>query len=134
MRVLLDTNVVVSAILFGGIPRQLLEAALAGDLDLVTSPPLLAELERVLIRTFGFPSTMAASIRAELEALGDIVEPAPPRHVTRTAADDLVLATAAGGAAEVIVTGDKELLSLKTYEGIPIESPRAFIDRQDEST
>ena len=128
MRVLLDTNVVVSAILFGGVPRQLLEAALAGDLDLVTSQPLLAELEMVLTRKFQFPTSMTASIRAELEALSALVEPVQIERVTRTVADDLVLATAVAGAAEVLVTGDKELLGIGSYEDIPIQSPRDFAD------
>jgi putative PIN family toxin of toxin-antitoxin system len=131
VRILLDTNVLVSAILFGGVPRQLFEGALTGDLDLVTSPPLLAELEAVLIRKFEFPSTMAASIRAELESLSEVVEPTPLKQVLRDADDDLVLATAVAGAAAVIVTGDKELLALKVYEGVAIESPRAFVDRRD---
>ncbi|MCA1695199.1 MAG: putative toxin-antitoxin system toxin component, PIN family [Actinobacteria bacterium] len=128
MRVLLDTNVLVSAILFGGVPRQLLEAALTGDLDLITSQPLLAELETVLTRKFEFPSSMTSSIRAELEALSEVVEPIPIKRVTRTVADDVVLATAVAGAAEVLVTGDKELLGIGSYEAIPIQSPRNFAD------
>jgi hypothetical protein len=128
VRVLLDTNVLVSAILFGGSPRQLLEAALAGELDLVTSQPLLAELETVLTRKFEFPTSMTASIRAELEALSEIVEPSQIKRVTRTVADDLVLATALSGTAKVIVTGDKELLGIGSYEAIPIQSPRDFAD------
>ena len=112
MRVLLDTNVVVSAILFGGVPRQFLEADLAGELDLVISQPLLAELETVLTRKFGFRTSVAASIRAELEALSEIVEPSQIEQVARTVADDLVLATAVSGAAEVTVTGNKELLGI----------------------
>jgi putative PIN family toxin of toxin-antitoxin system len=129
VRVVLDTNVLVSAILFGGIPRQLLEAALTGDLDLVTSQPLLAELETVLTHKFEFASSMAASIRAEFEALSEVVEPVAIKHVTRMAADDFVLATAVAGAAEVITSGDKELLGLGSYERIPIQSPRDLADR-----
>lgn len=128
MRVLLDTNVLISAILFGGVPRQLLEAALAGDLDLLTSQPLLVELETVLTRKFEFPSSMAASIRAELEALSEVVEPVQIERVTRTVADDLVLATAVAGAAEALVTGDRELLGMESYEGIPIQSARDLVD------
>lgn len=132
MRVLLDTNVVVSAILFGGVPRQLLEAALAGDLDLVTSQPLLAELETVLTRKFEFPTSMTASIRAELEGLSEVVEPVQIERVTRTVADDLVLATAVAGAAEMLVTGDKELLEMGAYEGIPIQTARDLVDRLEQ--
>lgn len=133
MRVLLDTNVLISTILFGGVPRQLLEAALTGDLDLITSQPLLAELEAVLTRKFEFPSSMTASIRAELEALSEIVEPVQTKRVTRTGADDVVLATAAAGGAEVLVTGDKELLEMESYEGIPIQPARDLVDRLEQS-
>lgn len=134
MQVLLDTNVLVSAILFGGVPRQLLEAALTGDLDLITSQPPLAELETVLTRKFEFPSSMTASIRAELEALSEIVEPGQIKRVTRTEADDVVLATAVAGIAEVLVTGDKELLGLEAYQGIPIQSPRDLADTLEEGS
>ncbi|MFN2526355.1 MAG: putative toxin-antitoxin system toxin component, PIN family [Actinomycetota bacterium] len=134
MRVLLDTNVIISAILFGGVPRQAIEAALTGEIDLVTSPPLLAELEGVLSRRFSFPSTMAALIRAEIESLSEVVEAAPIQQVTRNAADDQVLAAAISADAEVIVTGDKELLELKSYEGCRIEAPRSFIERLEKST
>ena len=131
MRVLLDTNVFVSAILFGGVPRQLPEAALAGDLDLITSQPLLAELETVLTRKFEFPSSMTASMHAELEALSELVEPVKMKRVTRTVADDVVLATAVAGGAEVL-TGDKELLGMESYEGIPIQSARDLVDRLEQ--
>lgn len=134
MRVLLDTNVVISAVVFGGVPRQILEAALIGDIDLITSPVLLAELERVLTRKFNFRVTTAASIRAELEALGEVVEPAGIERVTRNAADDLVLAAAVAGQVEVIITGDKELLELGIYEGIRAESPRTFSEGLGKST
>jgi predicted nucleic acid-binding protein len=81
--VLLDTNVVISAILFGGVPRQILEAAVVGEIDLITSPPLIAELEGVLTRKFGFTATVAASTRAELEGIGEVVEPASVEQVTK---------------------------------------------------
>lgn len=134
MRALLDTNVVISAILFGGVPRQILEGALIGAIDLITSPPLLAELETVLTRKFDFRATTAASIRAELEALSEVVEPASIEPVVRSAADDLVLAAAVAGKVEVIVTGDKELLAVARYEGIRIESPRTFSEGLEKST
>jgi predicted nucleic acid-binding protein len=82
----------------------------------------------VLTRKFDFRATTAASIRAELEALGEVVEPASIARVTRSAADDLVLAAVVAGKVEVIVTGDKELLAIATYQGNRIESPRTFLE------
>jgi len=132
VRVLLDTNVLVSAILFGGVPRQVLEAVLTGELDVVTSPALMSELEGILIRKFRFRSTAAASSRAEFETLAEVVEPIDVPRVMVDVADDEVLAAAVAGRAESIVTGDKELLELGRYKGIVIESPRSFIDRTGE--
>jgi uncharacterized protein len=134
VRALLDTNVVISAVLFGGLPRQILKAALEGGLDVITSPALLAELERVLTRKFAFNSTTAASIRSELEALGRVIEPASIKRVTKSSADDLVLAAAIAGEVDVIVTGDRELLDIATYENIRIESPRTFLEGLEKST
>jgi uncharacterized protein len=134
VRALLDTNVVISAVLFGGLPRQILKSPFGVVLDVITSPALLAELERVLTRKFAFNSTTAASIRSELEALGRVIEPASIKRVTKSSADDLVLAAAIAGEVDVIVTGDRELLDIATYENIRIESPRTFLEGLEKST
>lgn len=136
MRVLLDTNVIVSAILFGGVPRQLFEAALTGDPEVVTSPALMSELESILIRKFRFRSTVAASTRSEFELLAEVVEPVEVARVLSDVADNEVLAAAFAGRVEMIVTGDKELLELERYEGIRLVSPRMLWDQiaeQEES-
>jgi predicted nucleic acid-binding protein len=77
---------------------------------------------------------LAATIRSELEAPAEVVEPAAIEPVTRNAADDLVLAAAVTGDVDVVVTRDKELLALESYESIGIVSPRSFVDRHDDST
>lgn len=132
MRVLLDTNVVVSAILFGGVPRQIFESALRGDLDVVTSPALMSEFESILVRKFRFRSTAAAFSRTELEILAEVVEPVDVPRLLRDVADNEVLAAAVAGGVEVIVTGDKELLELGHHQGIQIVSPRALLDQLTE--
>ncbi|MGH2739858.1 MAG: putative toxin-antitoxin system toxin component, PIN family [Actinomycetota bacterium] len=126
MRVLLDTNVVISSILFGGHPRRILEASIEGRFDLVTSPALLEELERLLSRKFGFSSKTAAGVRSELEQLGSLVEPAQAPRVARDRDDDQVLAAAVEGRAEIIVTGDADLLVLEQHRGIRIVAPQDF--------
>lgn len=128
MRVLLDTNVLVSAILFGGLPRQLLDRGLRGDLGLFTSAALLDELEDVLRDRFAFERAAARSTRAELEAVADLVAPLTVPAVSRDPDDDIVLATAVAGSVAVIVTGDRDLLVLESHAGIPIWTPRQFTD------
>lgn len=129
MRVLLDTNVIISAILFGGIPRQTLEAVLIGDLELVTSPALLTELESILVRKFEFRGTAAASVRSEMESIAELVEPEEIPPILRDVPDNEVVAAADEGRVNFIVTGDKEMLALGRHGAIEIVSPRALMDR-----
>jgi len=129
VRVLLDTNVIISAILFGGIPRQTLEAVLIGDLELVTSPALLTELESILVRKFEFRGTAAASVRSEMESIAELVEPEEIPPILRDVPDNEVVAAADEGRVNFIVTGDKEMLALGRHGAIEIVSPRALMDR-----
>lgn len=128
MRVLLDTNVLASATLFGGIPRSILERGIRGEVDLVTSPALMDELEEVLLRKFGFPAEAARQVRAELELVADVVRPRVVPRALRDPDDDEVLAAAHAGEAEVIVTGDLDLLELGSHRGVQILTPRDFLN------
>lgn len=129
MRVLLDTNVLLSAILFGGVPRRLLQAVIDGRIRLVTSRHLLDEFEGILEEKFGFSMAAAVETRSELEVLAEIVEPVDIPQVCRDPDDDQVLASATVGAAEVIVTGDRDLLVLEWYNKIEILTPAMFAPR-----
>lgn len=129
MRVLLDTDVLVSAVLFGGLPRRLLDGALRGELDLVSGVELLDEFEDVLIERFGFDRAAARLTRAEIEAVAELATPSDLPVVSRDPDDDVVLATAVAGRSAVVVTGDKDLLVLDVHFGIPIRTPRQFDDR-----
>lgn len=129
MRLVLDTNVVASGLLWDGRPAQLIDAAQAGELELFTSRVLLAELTRILRRA-KFAKAIAAS-GASLDdlvlgytELVTLVTPAPiPPTVLNDLDDDHVLACALASNAELIVSGDRDLLSLKTFRSIPIITP-----------
>jgi len=127
VRILFDTNVLISGILFRGLPRTLLERAVRGELELVTSPALLDELEDVLTRRFEFPSELGRAVRTELESLADVVVPPDVPAVSRDRDDDQVLAAAVSGGAEAIVTGDRDLLVLEMHHGIRVMGPSDFI-------
>ena len=130
VRIVLDTNVAVSALLFGGVPQQLLEHARAGDVTLCTSDLLLDELADVLSRakfTRRFdrnrPITPAFLLR-RYRLLSTCFVPAPiERVVPSDADDDVVIATAVAAGAELIVSGDSDLLEIHPFEGISIIVP-----------
>ncbi len=124
MRLLLDTNVLVSAVLFGGLPEGLVEQAFRGEYELVTSEAVLDEFEEVLQESFARPPLVARALREELASISDISRPQPIPRVSRDPADDMVLAAALGGHADAIVTGDKDLLDLGAYERIPVLTTR----------
>jgi putative PIN family toxin of toxin-antitoxin system len=130
VRLITDTNVVVSGLLWLGNPGRLLEAAAFGRVTLYTSPVLLAELTA----TLNTPKLARVIVRSGLtadELLGRylnvviVVQPAAvPRIVPKDADDDHVLACALAAGAELIVSGDKHLLDLGgQYQGMPIVTP-----------
>lgn len=126
MRVLLDTNVLISAILFGGIPNEAFRRGLAGEFELVTGRALLDELERTLRERFDLPAEAASFVRGDLELAAEVVAPSRVDPVSRDPDDDIVLAIAREGRVDYIVTGDRDLLSLGRYEGIAIVTPKEF--------
>lgn len=131
MSVVFDTNVIVAALLTNGLCHECFRRAVRRRL-LVSSPALLHELESTLHRKFvmtaatdGFLNTFRAQVR--------MVDPvALPAPVCRDADDDLVLATAVAAGAGRIVTGDRDLLVIGTYEGVRLVSPRQFLESLDD--
>ncbi len=129
IRVVVDTNVYVSALMFGGVPGSLLDLAFLKSFVLVISPALLDELEEKLRLKFEVPSEDTAIIRAKLESTAEMVRPDMVLHViTDDPDDDRVLECAVKGRADYIVTGDRHLLKLSAYEGISIVTVREFLD------
>ena len=122
-----DTNILASAFTSPrGAPRALLEYALHGDVQLVTSPALLDKFEDCLVEV-RYERRMAAATRSAIEDIALVVEPASVPQVCRDPDDDHVLAAGVTGRAEYIVTRDKDLLTLGSYEGIPIVEPAPFL-------
>jgi hypothetical protein len=124
VRVVLDTNVVVSGLLWGGVPLQLLQAAREKRLRLFTSTALLLELTDILGRA-KFARKLAASqlsveqLVERYALLATVVHPAAiPPTILEDPDDDQVLACALTAKADLIVSGDRHLLDLKQYRDI----------------
>ena len=131
MRIVLDTNVLISALLFGGRPRIILEKVVRRELTLCISEPILAELAGVLQRPkFGFGATAVNQIVAELSAISELIRPSQEFAVIGAdQADNRVIECAVEANAEYIISGDMHLLALKEYGSIQVVSPQAFLER-----
>ena len=127
MRALLDSSVLVAAYISrAGACASLLEDIL-NDHEWVTSNFILDELSRKLKDKFRYPDNEIAEIRVAAVAAAEIVTPEEiPTDACRDPNDLPILGTAVAGRAEVIITGDKDLLALGTFRGIPIVRPGEF--------
>lgn len=127
LRVVLDTNVIISAILFGGKPREILSLVGKKNIISVTSAPLIAELLDVLVKKFRFPVAKIRLVEKKIKKLSVLVY--PKEHIDRLddEPDNRVLEAAVEGKCDVIVTGDRELLHLSIYRDIRIVTPEQFL-------
>jgi putative PIN family toxin of toxin-antitoxin system len=131
VRVLLDTNVLFSALAGSGLCLEVLSRVIQRH-DPVSSEPLLDELRQVVKRKLA--GAEADAFIRQYKKLAVLAEPAAlPRRICRDPDDDVVLATARAGKADLIVTGDDDLLALKTHQGIRILTPRRFLESLPES-
>jgi hypothetical protein len=135
VRIVVDTNVVVSAFLWGGTPRRILDAVEAQRIELFTSRALIAELEDVLsrekfavqLRRTRFTS---AFLLARYTQLATLLTPVEITVAELRDPDDAhVLACALAARAEAIVSGDADLHALGSYQGITVLSPADCVRR-----
>lgn len=130
IRIVIDTNALISALLFGGNPEMVLERALSGHVSVVASREILDEVEGVLCgKKFRYPWETARSIVRELEAMCEIVTPTRKMAVVKADPyDNMILECAVEAKADYVVSGDSHLLGLGQFEGIPILSPAQFLE------
>jgi putative PIN family toxin of toxin-antitoxin system len=124
-----DTNVLISATLFGGKPQQVLNMADEKRIEMIISPDILAEFTTVLQDKFDFSQDMAELAAFGIKDISTLVMPTQRLSViTERDADNRVLECAIEGNTQYIVTGDtKHLQPLKEYKGIKILSPAQFL-------
>ena len=129
--IVLDTNVLISAIVFGGRPREVLEKVISGAFVMAISTEMLDEFQGVLEgRKFRYPGAIVRTIVNELLAVSELVRPAMKVQVIKAdPTDNRILECALESKAVCIVTGDKHLLELGQFQGIPILDVAAFLAR-----
>ncbi len=131
IRVVIDTNILVSGLLFGGLPGQIIDLVLVRQLVCCCSPLLKSEMDRVLMKPkFKLTENEYTSLT---EPFYDEVEWYTPNFsisvIERCPADNRVLECAIESQSEFIITGDRrDLVSLGTHEGIKILQPKAFLE------
>ncbi len=121
-RVVCDTNILVWAFVFpAGSPEQVVRLARLGQVEMFLSPPILEELARVLRQKFGYTQPEVRQRVSSLRSLAQVVD--PRFSVTAIHADEpdnRILECALEARADFIVSGDKHLLTLPEFEGIPV--------------
>jgi putative PIN family toxin of toxin-antitoxin system len=130
MRVFLDTNVIASATATRGLCADVLRFVVAFA-DLVVSDHLLAEVRRILRDKFGAPADLVEDVLWLLRADTILAESKPLADLPLTDVADIAIVSAAiNGGANLLVTGDKEILGLGRVGGLEIVSPRQYWERQ----
>lgn len=127
LRVVIDTNVLVSAIVYGGIPKQILALVLDEHVVGVTTRVLMAELIDVLSKKFHFFLQKLGSAESLMQESFLIVQPEKTISLLGDDDDNRVLEAAAEGMCSFIITGDSDLLRLKEYKGITIVTATEFL-------
>ena len=128
IRAVLDSNVLISSLFSKGLPRHIVDLAIAQHIESITSPDILAEIESVLYEDFSdIPYSRIEEIIRDILSYSRLT---PSEKISvkglRDAADAKIIACAIAGKADYIVTGDKDLLALKEYKGIRIVTPKTF--------
>ena len=127
LRVVVDTNVFISALLFQGKPARILKLAEDHAFTLIVSTPLCQEVERVLAKKFAWPKTVIDLACVPLWRLAELVTPAVDIEECPDPDDNRILECALEGRADAIVTGDRHLLDMKKFRGIPILAVNEFL-------
>jgi putative PIN family toxin of toxin-antitoxin system len=133
VRVVVDTNVIMSGIFFGGVPGRLLDAWATGRVELVLSPAILDEYRRVGAELAAryperglalTPVLTLIAMNATLVDAGPLIE-----RVSADPDDDKFLAAAIAADVDIVVSGDQDLLDVSGWRNVKVLTPRKFADR-----
>jgi len=129
-RLLLDTNIYISAVLFGGKPEEIINLARNKKAEIIISEYILWEMREVLSRKFKVPDSRLNLIEHDILSLTKLVSVSSMVDIVKEhPADNAVLACAIDGHADVIITGDKHILNLKKCRDISILTPQEYLKK-----
>ena len=130
MRIVIDTNVIASAVFFGGRPYQLLRYIMENYVEVVASKEIVDEYEEIILRLQQkYPAITTKIPFHDILAKLEIIRVSSDIHVSRDPDDDKFISCAVDGKCLYIVSGDSDLLFIGKYEGIEILTVSDFLDR-----
>ena len=131
LRATADSNIYISALNFGGPPKQVLDLARSRAIEIAFTEFILDEVSRILRFKFAWPDEAIAAAREEIAGFAQQV--IPTRRVDavpKDPSDNRILECALASGSTYLVTGDRHLLQLGQFEGVRIVSPAAFLEMQ----
>lgn len=130
MRIVVDTNVIASAIFFGGMPYQLLRHIMEDEVEVVASKEIVDEYEEIIIRLQRkYPAINTKIPLQDIITKVEIINVVSDIHVSRDSDDDKFISCAVDGKCLYIVSGDNDLLTVGHYDGIEILTVVDFLNR-----
>ena len=130
LRIVADTNIYVSAILFGGLPEDFMMLAKAAKFKLYISLPIFEEIRKVLVLKFSATDMVIETALRTIRAATHLVQPRPFPEIVieRDPSDDRILECAVAAYANIIISGDRHLRDLNRFENIEIMTIRNFLE------
>lgn len=136
MRAVLDTNVLISAVISTGVPHDVVVAGFEGEYEIVVSVATLTEFRETLLK---YPERFhvdETEVQKEVETIRYFAEFVDPEEdieaVDADSDDDKFLEAAVAGNVDYVVSGDQHLLDLDSFRGIEIVTPRTFYEHVDD--
>ena len=125
LRIVFDSNVFISALLFSGLPRKILNLAINNQIKLITSKEIISETAGVLRNKFQWPEHNISKFVRRVSSIGEVIIPDVKINIIKEKdSDNRILECAVAGNAHLIISGDKHLLRLKIYKNVPIKNQK----------
>lgn len=128
IKAVIDTNVFLSGLFFGGEPKKVLDLCLQRKIIGITSKEILSELEEKLLGKFEFPPDKTGEFLTLIIKEFAVVEPKEKIDIVEDKKDNKIIEAAMESKADYIVSGDKHLLKIEEYKNIKIVKPKDFLD------
>lgn len=128
LKTVLDTNIYLSGIIFGGNPRHILDLIIQKKVTTITSPAILLEISQKLEQKFSWSEEQILVTIKTLAKTATVVSPKKRLNIVKADKNDnKIIEAGIEGAAKYIITGDKHLLKIKKYQSVEIVSPVEFL-------